>query len=59
MKGKIEPDYYITCARCEYGCHIGENVYSLAVRSAKEQGWVQVIINHRRLWVCKDCKKAS
>ena len=57
MNGKIEPDYYISCKRCEYGEHVGENVYSRAVRTAKETGWSQITINHQKFWVCKDCKR--
>lgn len=56
MKGRLEPDYYITCGRCEYGHHVGENRYALAVEVARLAGW-----SHTRKdgWICPDCRRAG
>lgn len=52
-KGKITTDYYITCGQCEYGQHVGETRYALALETARELGWRRVSDS----WTCPDCMR--
>lgn len=52
MIGKLVPDYYVTCAICESGEHVGARTRPEAIKSAKWMGW---ICTRAGIWLCAVC----
>ena len=50
--GTLFPDYYIICAVCEYGYHVGASERNEAANEAKKQGWHRI---PGKGWCCQGC----
>jgi hypothetical protein len=53
--GRIVPDWYITCARCANGTHVGGGRHT-APEDARDLGWRR---RRGEGWVCPRCLAAG
>lgn len=47
-RGRIYPEYWVDCCRCEFHMPVGQQTYLRAAESARRIGWRQTAAG----WVC-------